>query len=226
MRILGFDTTAKYLSVAIAEDEKILVSVHEEVGIKHSALLLPKIKELLKSQNLRIRDIDVIAISIGPGSFTGLRIGVAIAKALALSVGMKIVSVPTMDVIASNYADKGDKLVPLLDARKNMIYFCVYDKQGDTLVPKTDYVLSDITDLESRIKDDKFVVFGDGLKLYGSLLKDKFPNLELIDDDNWYPKAETVVKLGYHKAIEGKFEDAEKLVPLYLHPNDCHIRKS
>lgn len=226
MKILGFDTTSKYLSVAIADGGNILASVHEDVGIKHSTLLLPKIEELLKEQNLSVKEIDVIAISIGPGSFTGLRIGVAIAKALALSCNIKIVAVPTMDLIAYNYIDKCDVLVPLLDARKNMIYYCIYKKQKEELVPQTEYVLGDINDLEKEIGTKKTVVFGDGVKLYGELLKQKCHNISLIQDDNWFPLAENVVKLGYQKAVKEEFDDADKLVPLYLHPSDCHIRRS
>jgi tRNA threonylcarbamoyladenosine biosynthesis protein TsaB len=226
MNILGFDTTSKHLSIAISKDDKILSSVHEDVGIRHSALLLPRIKELLKEQAKKIKDIDVIAISIGPGSFTGLRIGVAIAKALAFSCNIKVVAVPTMEVIAYNYIDRGDKLALCLDAKKNMIYSCLFDVKEKELFSCSDNMLETIDELISRIGYEKVVVFGDGLKLYGDILKEKCQNITLIDEDNWYPQAETVVKLGYKKAMKEEFDDAEKLVPLYLHPSDCHIRKS
>jgi tRNA threonylcarbamoyladenosine biosynthesis protein TsaB len=224
MNILGFDTSSKHLSIAIAEDDKILSSVHEDVGVRHSALLLPKIKELLQELSLKINDIDVIAISIGPGSFTGLRIGVATLKALAFASNIKVVAIPTMDAIAYNHIDRCDKLALCLDARKNMIYSCFYDVKEKELFPKTDNLLETIDELVVRIGDEKVVVFGDGLKLYGQILKEQCPNVELINDDSWYPQAETVVHLGFKKALNKEFVDAQKLVPLYLHPSDCHIR--
>ena len=226
MKILGIDPTSKYLSLSILEDENVLYSVHKEIGMKHSAMLLPEIDKALKQTKLSLKDLDALALSIGPGSFTGLRIGVALAKGLSMSTGIKIVTVPTMDAIAYNYEDKGNILIPCLDGRKDKIYSCIYERKEGKLFSLTDYLLVGVDELIDIINGSGIsapIFFGDGVKLYKDKLFETIKDSIFFEDDNWYPIGEVVARLGLEKAKDAKFEDIDQLIPLYLHARDCHV---
>jgi len=157
-------------------------------------------------------------LSIGPGSFTGLRIGVAACKGINLALGIPIAAIPTLDVIAYNFrGEKERMLCPLIDAKKQKVYACLY-KPG----PKRfgDYMLIDIEGLLKKIKKPT-LVFGDAVGLYGDPLK-KNP-LVSISKEDWHPKAEVVAKLGFQKAKKKQFANVDKLAPMYLHSQYCQI---
>ena len=224
MKLLAIDTSTKFLSVAIANDGDILASVRDTGEMQHSSQLVPSIDRTLKKCNLKLKDVDAIALSIGPGSFTGLRIGVATCKGINLALGIPIVSVPTLDAIAYNFIKKSEKILcPLIDAKKQKLYTCFYAKSFTTLGLKriTDYILTDIEGFLKMV-DKPTMVFGDGVKLYLDYLK-KNSYIDIVDGD-WFPKAEVVAKLGLEKARKRKFENPDKLVPLYLHSKYCQVR--
>ena len=106
MKVLAFDTSSKYLSVAVADDDKVLSSFHKDMGLNHCSLLIPTIDKILNKCKIELKEIDLIALSIGPGSFTGLRIGVSTAKALSLATKIPVVGVPTLDVIAHCHCEE------------------------------------------------------------------------------------------------------------------------
>ena len=224
MKLLAIDTSTKFLSVAIANDGDILASVRDTGEMQHSSQLVPSIDRTLKKCNLKLKDVDAIALSIGPGSFTGLRIGVATCKGINLALGIPIVSVPTLDAIAYNFIKGNEKILcPLIDAKKQKLYTCFYAKSFRTLGLKriTDYILTDIEGFLKMV-DKPTMVFGDGVKLYLDYLK-KNSYIDIVDGD-WFPKAEVVAKLGLEKARKRKFENPDKLVPLYLHSKYCQVR--
>ncbi|MBL7157317.1 MAG: tRNA (adenosine(37)-N6)-threonylcarbamoyltransferase complex dimerization subunit type 1 TsaB [Candidatus Omnitrophica bacterium] len=220
MKLLAIDTSTKYLSVAITENDSILARSHEKEELRHFDFLMPTIDKLLKKCRLKLKNIDAIALSIGPGSFTGLRIGVATCKGINMALGIPIVALPTLRVIAENFSDEKDyMLCPLLDAKKKKVYACLFDgKRG--LRRLTDYMLLDIDSLLKKIKKPT-LVFGDAVKLYkDSLEKNPYVN---ISTKNWYPRAEVVAALGLTKAKQRKFTNPDRLAPMYLHSKYCQI---
>jgi len=222
MKILALETSTKYLGVAIAENEKILASFHDKGELKHSAHLIPSIDGILKKCQLRLKDISAIAISIGPGSFTGLRIGVATVKALNLALGIPVIAIPTLEVIAYNFINEKEKILcPLIDAKKKKVYSCLYKVNNDILHPKTGYMLTDIEDLLKKIKHPT-LLFGDAIKLYFSEIK-KNKNITITEND-WFPKAQKVASLAFKKAVKKKFSNPDKLVPMYLHSKYCQVK--
>ena len=140
MLILAIDTSTDCLSLALLRDDKIIGRFHRRSHMRHSTLLVPMIDKLVKKARLKIRDIDCFAISVGPGSFTGLRIGVTTVKGLAYSLNKPIVAVPTLDVIARNVKNFKGVICPVLDARKNKVYSCFYRSDGKT-IKKISYIV-------------------------------------------------------------------------------------
>jgi tRNA threonylcarbamoyladenosine biosynthesis protein TsaB len=126
MKILSIESASVTASCAVSDDEKILGEYTLRHKKTHSEKLMPLIEELMGELNLKINDIDIISISKGPGSYTGLRIGAAIAKSLAYAADIKIASVPTMKSLAANVYDEHKLIVPIMDAKAGRIYTGIY----------------------------------------------------------------------------------------------------
>lgn len=220
MKILGIDTSTKFLSVAITDNNDLVGIFNDRGGLKHSSLLVPAIEGLLKKSDATLKNIDAIALSIGPGSFTGLRIGVATCKGINLALGIPIVAVPTLDAIAYNFIDEKERvLCPLIDAKKQKVYACFYSSEKVKRI--SDYMLLDIEDLLKKINRPT-LIFGDAIKLYGERCK-KNPFVRISTKD-WYPKGEIVARLGLEKALRKQFANPDKLVPMYLHSKYCQVK--
>jgi len=223
MKVLGIDTTTRYLSLAIVKGDKTIARYHEDAGLTHSSRLILKMDALLKRSSLSLDDLDGIAISIGPGSFTGLRIGVAAVKAVGLVKGMPIVGVPTLDIIAFKYGKVNGYLMPLLDARKRKVYAALYESNGTDIYRRSDYMLADIDSILSGI-EQKTLVFGDGLISYKDYIKNKCNLVDFAYNNNWYPEAQDCARLGQDMLKKNKDDDVDKLVPMYLHPKECNVK--
>ena len=185
-------------------------------------MLMPTIDKLLKGNKLSIKDVDAIAISKGPGSFTGLRIGVATCKGISLALGIKVIGVPTLDVIAENFISYEDHILcPVIDAKKNKLYSAFYKVEKGKLKKLSEDMLIDADLLVKKIKKPT-LMFGDGIKIYEKeLKKNKFVELSKKE---WFPKAEIVAKIGSGQAKKKRFVNSDKLVPLYLHSQYCQVR--
>lgn len=216
MTILAIDTSTDYLSLAVMRDGKIIGRFHRRSHMRHSSLLVPMIEKILKGSKVGLKAIDCFAISIGPGSFTGLRIGVATIKGLAYALNKPIVAVPTLDVIAHNAAKFRGILCPALDARKNKVYACLFRSDGDKVRRISKYLLLSAKDLLDKTADyDKIFFLGDAVGLLGRKAQDK---------PDWHPRAEIVARLGADYFKAKKFVTAEDLEPLYLYSRECDIK--
>ncbi len=210
MILLAIDTSTDYLSLAILKDGRLAAKFHKKAHRKHSMLLVPMIDKLLKKARLKIKEIGCFAISVGPGSFTGLRIGVTVVKGLAYVLKKYIVAVPTLDVIADNAKSLKGIICPVLDARKNKVYACLYRSDGRTVKKISKYLLLPLEELLKQLaKYDKVTLLGDT------------GNNNFSKD--WHPKAEVVAKLGAEYYKDKKFVKAEDLEPLYLYSHECDI---
>ena len=210
MIILAIDTSTDYLSLAILKGGKVAVKFHKKADRRHSMLLVPTIEKILKKAKLNLGKIDCFAISIGPGSFTGLRIGVTVIKGLAYALKKPIVSVPTLDVIADNAKGFEGILCPVLDARKNKVYACLYRSDGKVIRKISKYMLLPLEELLKKLsKYDKVIFLGDT------------GNNNFNKD--WHPKAEVVARLGAGYCKDKKFVEPEDLEPMYLYSHECDI---
>ena len=126
MKILGIDTATRVGSLAIVDNESLIGEYTLNMNTTHSVRLLPALDQLLKTADLVLSHIDVLAISLGPGSFTGLRIGASTVKGLALAANKPVVGIPTLDALAQNFRGVESLICPMVDARKKEVYTALY----------------------------------------------------------------------------------------------------
>lgn len=211
MRVLAIDTSSQVLGVAVLDEDGQGAEFNFNMGLKAASHLVPTIKKVLEFSGTGLKEIDAYCLSIGPGSFTGLRIGVCAIKALWLADKKKVAAVPTLDVLARNTPDIKGRACVVVDAKKGKFYVCFYVYRNNILKRITPYLLIDNEELSEKNKKYKpEVILGDGS-----------PN-----KDFWYPRAINTAKIGIEMLRQGKIvKDVDALVPLYLHPKDVQCRK-
>ncbi|MEK6732254.1 MAG: tRNA (adenosine(37)-N6)-threonylcarbamoyltransferase complex dimerization subunit type 1 TsaB [Candidatus Omnitrophota bacterium] len=225
MKILGIDTSSKFLSIAVSEDKNIIKEESYLLDRQHSSQLVPKIKELIKKSRLSIKKIDGFVIGIGPGSFTGLRIGVSTVKGFGIALGKPCIGVASIDAIACNAASaSGNEIIPVIDAKRGQVYAAIYRKKGNQIIRISGYLLLPIDKLMKKVKGQS-VFLGDGVSLYRDKISDMNRKAVFMEEKYWYPRAGNLIKLGFSRIKRTKKTNLAKLTPLYMYPEDCQVRK-
>ena len=147
MNILAIDTSSKYFYLAIAEDDKIKVSIRRPSGRELSRMIIPLIEKALKKANLSLGGIDYFACGLGPGSFTGLRVGLAVIKGFAFSLNKPVAGIVSLDVIAGSQSNFSGYVCPVVDARRSLVYSAIYRAKNGALKRKSRYLLVSPNDL-------------------------------------------------------------------------------
>ncbi len=220
MKILAIDCTAVAASVAIVEDGKVISSSYTNVGLTHSQTLVPMVSSVLGFANMDLKDIDYFGINAGPGSFTGVRIGVAALKGLTEFREDNCFGVSTLESMAYNLLGLEDCIaVCAMDARCNQIYTASFDLTGGTVTRLSEDEAILIPDLEDRLKTyEKPVVFvGDGALLCYNYYLDKISNASLAPAHVQYQNATSVALLVEANLKAGvKPVSSASLMPVYL----------
>ncbi|MFH1655457.1 MAG: tRNA (adenosine(37)-N6)-threonylcarbamoyltransferase complex dimerization subunit type 1 TsaB [Candidatus Omnitrophota bacterium] len=225
MKILGIDTSSNNLSIAVSDDKNEIFEHNLDSGRNLSSLIIPAINDMLKCSRISLDSLDAFAVGLGPGSFTGLRIGVATIKGLSFGTSKPVIGIPSLDILARNVIDGDINICPLLDAKRNMVYSCIYENKNKYLKKRSDYLLIEIKDLIKRIKD-KTIFLGDGLNIYKDFIKNKLgKKASFADDKHWIPRAGNLVILASERIKEKRFDNPDKITPLYLYPKECQIKK-
>ncbi len=223
MKILGIDTSSRFLSIALSEDKNIIREENTLLERRHAAELVPRIKEMLKKSGLSINDVDAFVIGLGPGSFTGLRIGVSTVKGFGIATGKPCIGIASMDAIAMDASDQEMPIVPVIDAKRENVYSCVYKKEKGILVKKTDFLLLKIEEVLKKVKGDA-VFLGDAVALYKEKIKGLNKNAIFLDEKFWYPKAGNLIRIGSAKIKKYKKAGFSGLIPIYIYPKDCQVK--
>ena len=224
MKILAIDTSTPSGSIALLEDDQLIAESTTCIQKTHAERLLPSIKTLLDNIGIKPEDIDGFALTTGPGSFTGLRIGLSTIKGLSWSLNKPVVGVSTLEALAMNipYSDK--PVCPMLDARKKEVYAAVYkcnNNLPECIMPDT--ALSP-DNLINKIKEPT-IFLGDGIKVYGSLIKDMLKDTAVIAPAHlWQIKASSVGLLAWKKFKSGNIESPESIRLNYLRPSEAEIK--
>lgn len=219
MRLLAIDTSTDHLSLAVIDGGKVVSRIHKNAPRSHSSLLLPAIDRILKRSKTTLDGLDGFCLSVGPGSFTGLRIGVATVKGLAVITGKPVAAVPTLDVIAGNAKRFCGIICAVLDARKGKVYARVYSSDGKNMKGLSGILLVPAEELMVKLKDfDKVLFIGDYAEKASSLLE-----RSAVAPVKWQPKPETVGSIGAECFRKKRFVDAEDLEPLYVYSRECDI---
>jgi tRNA threonylcarbamoyladenosine biosynthesis protein TsaB len=226
MKILAIDTSTRVGSIAVVEGALLKAQHILNISATHNQRLLPGIERILTDAGWSLDDLDGFAVSLGPGSFTGLRIGLSIVKGLAWATGKPLVGVPTLDALAANVSFVPHKVCPILDARKGEIYTALY-RQGDEKIPQrlTAYMAIKPEELVALISETTVLV-GDGLLSYGDYLKRELGNrLVLAPPHLSVIYASSVAWLGWHRLQSGEHEDVCSCTPLYVRPSEAELNR-
>lgn len=213
MLILAIDTSTNAGTVALYSSESGLVG-EISINIKktHSENIMVAIDNLLKLTEKTIQDVDKFAVSIGPGSFTGIRIGVAATKGLAYSTGKTIAGINELDAIAHGAAETDCEIIPIIDARKERGYYCCYKYENGKIVRKDEYGVGEIREYLEDKKDRKILFMGDGAIKYSELIKEVMgENAKFAMKSLSLPRAAVIGEIG----IEAE-DNLYTLEPFYL----------
>lgn len=210
--ILNIETATKNCSVSISKNGKV-IALKElcEANFSHAEKLHPFISDCLKEINLTFEELNAIAVSKGPGSFTGLRIGVSAAKGLCFALDIPLISILTLESLANAISIDNGLIIPLLDARRMEVYTAVFDKNHQSIKETFNHILEEQSFL-SYLNKDKVYFLGDGTEKTKEIIK--HPNAVFLE--NYYPSAKEMASLSYQKFNDSKFEDLAYFEPFYL----------
>lgn len=233
MLVLGLETATPACSVALVDDRGLVAESTLVVGPVHSERLVPMIEQLLEGAGVERREVGGLAVSRGPGSFTGLRIGIATAKALAYAWERPLVGIPTLDALAFNVGPVNAVIYPLLEARRDEVYTAAY--RGGEGIPRRlgDYCLTTVEKLLEELEKgqkglevsrEPVVFVGEAAEACRELLRDALGDRLLVPPRfTAWPRAGSVAELGWRELRAGRGMDALTLQPIYLRPSEAEI---
>ena len=219
MKVIAIDSSGLVASVSVMEDDTMIAEYTMNYKKTHSQTLLPMLDQMVEMIELDKSTVDAIAVSAGPGSFTGLRIGSATAKGLGLAWNVPLISVPTLDALAYNLYGTDKLVCPIMDARRNQVYTGVYSWEMNEMVTLKEPCAVSIEELAAYLNETgrEVIFLGDGVPVYKELLKDllkvqySFAPVHLSRQ-----RAGAVASLAMKLYAEGKYESAAEHQPEYL----------
>lgn len=215
MKILSVDSSSVSASVAITENGVTLAENFINNGLTHSQTLMPMVEKTLKDANVSVKDMELFAIANGPGSFTGVRIGIASVKGMADALNKKCVAISTLEAIAEPLKNEDCIACAVMDARCNQVYTAIFENGNRLCEDKA--VLIDELGKELKSYNKKVVFIGDGSVLCYEKLKDVVTNVFVADENVRYIHASSIGRLAEEKIKNGEMPtDSAKLVPYYL----------
>lgn len=228
MRILALETSAKACSAAVTEDGRLIASAFQCTGLTHSRTLMPMIEDMLKNAELKLSDCDAVAVANGPGSFTGIRIGVAAAKGLAFGAGKPVAGVSTLEAMARCVAGMDGVIVCAMDARRQQVYNAVFEAKDGMLSRLSPDRAVSLEDLRKELEncEKRKIIVGDGALLcYNNFLEYHIPCV-LAPAHLLQQSAVGVALVAEEQAASGQLLSAQDLLPVYLRPSQAErLRK-
>lgn len=218
MRVLSIDSATEAATCAIIEDERLLGEITFNCKKQHSIILMTIIDNLLKNINTDISTIDGFVVSKGPGSFTGLRIGMATVKGLSQGSNKPFISISTLDALAYNMAYTTGIICPILDALRGNVYTALYQFEENNLNRLTDYKIISLEELLALVKEqNKSVTFiGDGIKLFKEKIVKYLPEANFAPTHLNVARASALGELGIKKLLQGKNDNLYNSAPIYI----------
>lgn len=222
---LGIETSSLVSSVALMDEHNLIGELTIQAGLTHSEQLVPHIDMLLRASQVERNELKGIAVSIGPGSFTGLRIGMGTAKAMAYALQIPLYGVMTMDSLAHNVSYTDYTICTVIDAQKKHVYAGIYQYVGQELVCKEEPFVIPASDLLDRFRanDDKVLFLGDGIKRIEKLLEEKDTNLTILDISQRIPKASSLLLAGRKLIDTNEVSDPMDMVPYYIRRSEAEV---
>lgn len=217
VRGLAIETSGRVGSVALVEDGRAVAAERVSHGLKHAAGVVPIIDRLCTQRGWRPEDVDEIYVSAGPGSFTGLRVGVTVAKTLAFATGARVVAVSTVEVLARNAPAGWENLILVLDAKRGQIFTASFENRGGEPALKEPAQLSSLEEMLAKTGRPVHLL-GEGLPYHepGDAERTGQTAIVRTGHESWHARAEVVAELGARLARAGTFADAARLTPIYI----------
>jgi tRNA threonylcarbamoyladenosine biosynthesis protein TsaB len=225
MRALAIDTSTSMAGIAVVDEQGLLAEFMINNKKTHSQMLLPMLQELLESLKLDPADIDVFAAVTGPGSFTGLRIGVTTIKAIAYAAQKPVVGIPSLDALANAVTMTGDTIAcPMMDARNNQVYTALYKSINGLISNISGYMGVHVSELVRQIEEigSNVIFTGDGVALHKDFLKIELGGrCTFMPDFMLQQMAASTAKMALSLALRGETINCFDLIPFYLRPSQA-----
>lgn len=218
MNILAVDTSATSASVCVAQENKIIGEFSINTALTHSQTLAPMIEQLSKNTGVSLDSIDAIAVNAGPGSFTGVRIGVAAVKGIAFSRNIPCVSVSTLESMAYNMLDSDCIVCAVMDARCSQVYNAIFRISEGKVTQLVDDRALSLADLKLDLQkySEKIILVGDGAEITFNYFENSLQNVFLASVNNRIQKASSIACVAFEKINKGETMTASQLMPVYL----------
>lgn len=222
--LLAIETSSRQLGVALWHGGQVLSSYELLAEYPHAVELPAAVKRVLDAGHTTLEQLEAIAVDVGPGSFTGLRIGLAFVKAMAFVTKKPVIGVSSLDVLAANAAGSSGLVCPLLDARQKNVYAALFRMSDGVPVKQSEYFLGPPAELLKTL-NQAVTLLGDGCAIYRSLIEERLgARGSFAPPELWLPRATVLARLAAGRLDAGQRDDAATLVPLYLYPLDCSVR--
>ncbi|MGZ3606453.1 MAG: tRNA (adenosine(37)-N6)-threonylcarbamoyltransferase complex dimerization subunit type 1 TsaB [Syntrophales bacterium] len=226
MLTLAIDTSTKSASIALLRDSDILSESFFNLDVNHSLVLLPALEHLLRLSNIQAGEIDLFACTMGPGSFTGLRVGASTIKGLALATGKPIAGVSTLEALAFNIVSPEISICPMLDAKKDQVYTALYRTDRNYSLERIEG--ERVTDVRRFLQciDEDVIFVGDGAAKYAGLISEMLPGKSYFASVcHQHVRAAVVGLLGKKKYSEGDILDSLTFAPAYLRASEAEMKR-
>ncbi len=229
MKILGLDTSTKFLCLG-ASDGSNIFEYNLQLDRKLSALLTPTIKRVLAALKWRVSDIDYFACGLGPGSFTGMRVGISAIKGFAWLLKKPVVGISSLDILAMNAVSLDARIIAVvIDAKRGLIYCGIYQKNNNAIKRISPYMLLSIDEFLRKINNGKLngqgvLILGDAVALYSANITKGTGKVRILDRDYWYPQGHNIIRLAQESIRRRRISNSFDIEPIYLYPKECQIR--
>ena len=223
MKVVGIETSSLIGSIAVCDGSTVVGKKTYGKNFSHGKEIVSSLESIFNEIKWEPNEIDLIAVSTGPGSYTGLRIGVTCAKTLAYGLGKPVIDVPTLDVLVENVKDNNAKTIcPVLDAKRKSVYACIYDRSNTENKRTTDFLIIS-PDRLIDILPESTLIFGDGIAPYKDIFLQK--DLTIAEDEKLgIADAANVARLGMERYEQGIRCEINALAPLYLRKSESEER--
>lgn len=227
MIILSIDSSTPVAGIAVSDGMQLLGEITLNTKNTHSEKLMPLVKHLLDELTLSVNDLDAIAVTQGPGSFTGLRIGMATAKGLAQGAGKKLIAVPTLDCLAQNLLHYPGIICPIMNAQKKQVYTAIYRSGRNKLERLSDYQAIAVEQLAAQLKELKEDIWfvGDGVAAFADMFQELLGDAcRFADGHNILPRAGALAMLAAERASEDRFDDLYQAELIYIRKSEAEVQ--
>lgn len=224
MLVLGIETSTSAASVCIGTEQGIIGSCLVTRGASHGSFILPAVEFLMKEADLSYRNLSAVAVGVGPGLFTGLRVGVATAKTMAQALSVPVIGVSSLDLLAFDVRYSNRMICPVVDAKRKEVFFAFYRQVPGGITRESSYVVGSPSRLLAEIEGTQgdFLLIGNGALLYRSMLEEG-RKVEFGSMANAFPRAASLVELALPRLYREDYDRLFDLEPRYMRRSDAEI---